>query len=158
MLTIGFVLSLFLLLFNLISLFLYAIIVIIFFNTGGSFMDFLRYVCENLKNFEAVSSDHVHLKQFLNVAPGCDDENSYSVTTSFSIGYDGIINLALLSNNFYDDLDVWEVFSISNKNTVCYEGYSVGLADTLKINPMSEDELRLTAFAIDDIKSILKLK
>lgn len=149
-------------LFNLISLFLYAIIIIRFFDTGGSFMDFLRYVYENLKNFDSISSEHIHLKQFLNVGDSCDDENSYSVTTSFVVGYDGIIRLALLNCKFYDGLYVWEIFSISNensnKNIVCYEGYLFGLDDTLKIDPMSEDDLRLVAFAIDDIKSILNLK
>ena len=117
-----------------------------------------RYVYENLKNFDSISSKHIHLKQFLNVGDSCDDENSYSVTTSFVVGYDGIIRLALLNCKFYDGLYVWEVFSISNKNIVCYEGYYFGLDDTLKIDPMSEDDLRLVAFAIDDIKSILKLK
>lgn len=121
-------------------------------------MDFFRYVYENLKNFDRISSEHIHLKQFLNVGDNCNDENSYTVTTSFVVGYDGIIRLALLNCKFYDDLYVWEVFSISNEKTVCYEGYSFGLDDTLKIDPMSEDELRLAAFAIDDIKSILKLK
>lgn len=121
-------------------------------------MDFLRYVYENLKNFDAISSEHIHLKQFLNVGDSCDDENSYSVTTSFVVGYDGIIRLALLNCKFYDGLYVWEIFSISNEKTICYEGYLFGLDDTLKIDPMSEDELRLVASAIDDIKSILKLK
>lgn len=121
-------------------------------------MDFLRYVYENLKNFDSISSDHIHLKQFLNIADTGSDENSYSVTTSFVVGCDGIIRLALLNFELYDELYVWEIFSISNEKTVCYEGYSFGLDDTLKIDPMSEDELRLVAFAIDDIKSILKLK
>ena len=121
-------------------------------------MDFLRYVCENLKNFDAVSSDHVYLKQFLHIADKGSDERSYTVMTSFIVGYDGIMRLALLNCEFYDDIDVWEIFSISNEKTICYEGYSVGLDDRLNINPMSEDELRLAAFAIDDIKSILKLK
>lgn len=121
-------------------------------------MDFLRYVYENLKNFDAVSSKHIHLKQFLNVEDSGNDENSYSVTTSFVVGCDGIIRLALLNCKFYDGLYVWEIFSISNEKNVCYEGYLFGLDDTLKIDTMSEDELRLVAFAIDDIKSILKLK
>lgn len=125
-------------------------------------MDFLRYVYENLKNFDAVSSKHIHLKQFLNVEDSGNDENSYTVTTSFVVGCDGIIRLVLLSCKLYDELNVWEIFSISNensnKNIVCYEGYSIGLDDRLNINPMSEDELRFAAFAIDDIKSILKLK
>ena len=92
--------------FNLISLFLYAIIIIRFFDTGGSFMDFLRYVYENLKNFDSISSDHIHLKQFLNVEDSGNDENSYAVTTSFVVGYDGIIRLALLNCKFYDGLYV----------------------------------------------------
>ena len=121
-------------------------------------MTFLKCICDNLKNFDCVSADLHHLKKFLRIAPECDSGQPYSVTTSFSVGYDGVINLALLSCELYDGLEVWEIFSISNRNTVCYEGYSVGLDDTLKIDPMTEDELRLVAFAIDDIKSILNLK
>ena len=67
-----------------------------------------RYVYENLKNFDSISSKHIHLKQFLNVGDSSNDENSYTVTTSFVVGCDGIIRLALLNCKFYDGLYVWD--------------------------------------------------
>lgn len=133
-------------------------------------MDALMTVIKNIDKFHRISPERVHLRKFL-CAAGIN--SSWYVQTLFSVSYDGIVRLALHSNETTEnDEEIWETFDISDKwdfdnperwdidnyknlINISYAGRSVGLRDDVEILPMSTDELLEMVNVIDDIKKIL---
>ena len=133
-------------------------------------MDALMTVIKNIDKFNRISPERTHLRKFL-CAAGIN--SSWYVQALFSVSYEGIVRLALHSNETTEnDEEIWETFDISDKCdfdnperwdidnyknliNISYAGRSVGLRDDVEILPMSTDELLEMVNVIDDIKKIL---
>ena len=125
-------------------------------------MDALMTVIKNIDKFNRISPERTHLRKFL-CAAGIN--SSWYVQALFSVSYEGIVRLALHSNETTEnDEEIWETFDISDKwdfdnyknlINISYAGRSVGLRDDVEILPMSTDELLEMVNVIDDIKKIL---
>lgn len=133
-------------------------------------MDSLMTVIKNIDKFHRISPERVHLRKFLGAA---GISSSWYVQALFSVSYEGIVRLALHSNETTEnDEEIWETFDISDKwdfdnperwdidnyknlINISYAGRSVGLRDDVEILPMSTDELLEMVNVIDDIKKIL---
>lgn len=133
-------------------------------------MDSLTTVIKNIDKFHRISPERNHLRKFLGAA---GISSSWYVQALFSVSYEGIVRLALHSNETTEnDEEIWETFDISDKwdfdnperwdidnyknlINISYAGRSVGLRDDVEILPMSTDELLEMVNVIDDIKKIL---
>lgn len=125
-------------------------------------MDALMTVIKNIDKFNRISPERTHLRKFL-CAAGIN--SSWYVQALFSVSYEGIVRLALHSNETTEnDEEIWETFDIYGKwdidsrkiiLNISYAGRSVGLRDDVEISPMSTDELLEMVNVINDIKKIL---
>jgi|GEM_PF-2008357 len=125
-------------------------------------MDALMTVIKNIDKFNRISPERTHLRKFL-CATGIN--SSWYTQAVFSVSYDGIVRLALHSNETTEnEEEIWETFDIYGKwdidsrkiiLNISYAGRSVGLRDDVEISPMSTDELLEMVNVINDIKKIL---
>lgn len=125
-------------------------------------MDALMTVIKNIDRFNRISPERTHLRKFL-CAIGIN--SSWYTQAVFSVSYDGIVRLALHSNETTEnEEEIWETFDIYGKwdidsrkiiLNISYAGRSVGLRDDVEISPMSTDELLEMVNVINDIKKIL---
>lgn len=125
-------------------------------------MDALMTVIKNIDRFNRISPERTHLRKFL-CATGIN--SSWYTQAVFSVSYDGIVRLALHSNETTEnEEEIWETFDIYGKwdidsrkiiLNISYAGRSVGLRDDVEISPMSTDELLEMVNVINDIKKIL---
>jgi hypothetical protein len=125
-------------------------------------MDALMTVIKNIDKFNRISPERTHLRKFL-CATGIN--SSWYIQALFSVSYNGIVRLALHSNETTEnDEEIWETFDIYGKwdidsrkiiLNISYAGRSVGLRDDVEISPMSTDELLEMVNVIADIKKIL---
>ena len=125
-------------------------------------MDALMTVIKNIDKFNRISPERTHLRKFL-CAAGMN--SSWYIQALFSVSYEGIVRLALHSNETTDnDVEIWETFDICGKwdidnrkiiLNISYAGRSVGLRDDVEISPMSTEELLEMVNVIADIKKIL---
>lgn len=125
-------------------------------------MDALMTVIKNIDKFNRISPERTHLRKFL-CAAGIN--SSWYTQALFSVSYNGIVRLALHSNETTEnDEEIWETFDIYGKwdidgrkiiLNISYAGRSVGLRDDVEISPMSTDELLEMVNVIADIKKIL---
>lgn len=125
-------------------------------------MDALMTVIKNIDKFNRISPERTHLRKFL-CATGIN--SSWYIQALFSVSYNGIVRLALHSNETTEnDEEIWETFYIYGKwdidsrkiiLNISYAGRSVGLRDDVEISPMSTDELLEMVNVIADIKKIL---
>lgn len=125
-------------------------------------MDALMTVIKNIDKFNRISPERTHLRKFL-CATGIN--SSWYTQAVFSVSYDGIVRLALHSNETTEnEEEIWETFDIYGKwdidsrkiiLNISYAGRSVGLRDDVEISPMSTDELLEMVNVIADIKKIL---
>ena len=125
-------------------------------------MDALMTVIKNIDKFNRISPERTHLRKFL-CAAGIN--SSWYIQALFSVSYNGIVRLALHSNETTEnDEEIWETFDIYGKwdidsrkiiLNISYAGRSVGLRDDVEISPMSTDELLEMVNVINDIKKIL---
>ena len=125
-------------------------------------MDALMTVIKNIDRFNRISPERTHLRKFL-CAIGIN--SSWYTQVVFSVSYDGIVRLALHSNETTEnEEEIWETFDIYGKwdidsrkiiLNISYAGRSVGLRDDVEISPMSTDELLEMVNVINDIKKIL---
>ena len=125
-------------------------------------MDALMTVIKNIDRFNRISPERTHLRKFL-YATGIN--SSWYTQAVFSVSYDGIVRLALHSNETPEnEEEIWETFDIYGKwdidsrkiiLNISYAGRSVGLRDDVEISPMSTDELLEMVNVINDIKKIL---
>lgn len=125
-------------------------------------MDALMTVIKNIDKFNRISPERTHLRKFL-CAAGMN--SSWYIQALFSVSYEGIVRLALHSNETTDnDEEIWETFDICGKwdidnrkiiLNISYAGRSVGLRDDVEISPMSTEELLEMVNVIADIKKIL---
>ena len=119
-------------------------------------------VIKNIDKFNRISPERTHLRKFL-CAAGIN--SSWYIQALFSVSYNGIVRLALHSNETTEnDEEIWETFDIYGKwdidsrkiiLNISYAGRSVGLRDDVEISPMSTDELLEMVNVINDIKKIL---
>lgn len=126
-------------------------------------MDALMTVIKNIDRFNRISPERTHLRKFL-CAIGIN--SSWYTQAVFSVSYDGIVRLALHSNETTEnEEEIWETFDIYDGKwdidsrkiilNISYAGRSVGLRDDVEISPMSTDELLEMVNVINDIKKIL---
>ena len=125
-------------------------------------MDALMTVIKNIDKFNRISPERTYLRKFL-CAAGIN--SSWYTQALFSVSYNGIVRLALHSNETTEnDEEIWETFDIYGKwdidsrkiiLNISYAGRSVGLRDDVEISPMSTDELLEMVNVIADIKKIL---
>ena len=128
-------------------------------------MDALMTVIKNIDKFNRISPERTHLRKFL-CATGIN--SSWYIQALFSVSYNGIVRLALHSNETTEnDEEIWETFDIYGKwdidsrkiiLNISYAGRSVGLRDDVEISPMSTDELLEMVNVIADIKKILNVE